>query len=76
MILYNLFNTSQGIRITKWDHDFNVEASYLVSDKTCECPAMKPCKHMEMMRLLWAEIDQNTFYDPETDTKYELNHGC
>ena len=73
MILYNLFSTSNGTCITKWDDDFNVSASYIVDDKDCTCPARKPCKHMEMYRQLYSEIDKNTFYDPETDQRYELN---
>jgi len=75
MTLYNAFTTSQGIRITKWDDDFNVESSYLVSDQGCECPAAKPCKHMTMLKRfrLTGVIDDNDFYDPETDQHYGLN---
>lgn len=72
-MIYNLFTTSQGVRITKWDHDFNVSASYLVSDQGCECPAQKPCKHMDMLRRWRTEIDKNTFFDPENNQCYELN---
>jgi hypothetical protein len=75
MTLYNIFTTSQGLRITKWDTDLNVVASYLVSDQGCECPAAKPCKHMSMMHKLRedGEIDKNTFYNPATHEYYELN---
>jgi len=75
MTLYNIFTTSQGLRITKWDNDFNVEASYLVSDQGCECPANKPCKHMSMMKMMRAdgEIDKNSFYDPVAHQYMELN---
>lgn len=73
MTLYNLFSTSKGTCITKWDDDFNVAASYIVGDRDCTCPARKPCKHMEMYRQLYGQIDKNTFYDPDTDSYYELN---
>ena len=75
MNLYNCFSTSQGLRITKWDSDFNVAASYLVSEQGCECPAAKPCKHMIMMRKLrlMNEIDKNSFFNPETNQLFELN---
>ena len=75
MPLYNIFTTSQGLRITKWDSDFNVESSYLVSDQGCECPAQKPCKHMTLMRRfrLTGMIDENDFLDDETNQHYELN---
>jgi hypothetical protein len=75
MILYNIFTTSNGLRCTKWDDDFNVEATYLVSEQGCECPAAKPCKHMSMMKMFHAdkEIDKNSFYDPVSNQYYELN---
>jgi hypothetical protein len=75
MTLYNIFPTSQGLRITKWDSDMNVEASYLVSDHGCECPATKPCKHMSMMKMMKAdnEIGKNTFYDPVSNDYFELD---
>ena len=75
MTVYNIFTTSQGLRITKWDSDFNVESSYLVSDQGCECPAMKPCKHMALMRRFreTGAIDENDFLDDETNQHYELN---
>lgn len=76
MTLYNIFQTSKGYRITKWDADFNVSASYLVSEHGCECPAQhKPCKHMGMLAKFWREaaLDKQCFYCPDTETWYDLN---
>jgi hypothetical protein len=75
MTYYNVFNTSKGARITKWDENFNPTVSYLVSDYSCECPARdKPCKHMKMLTKFRkdAAFNVQTFYCPEEDRYYDL----
>ncbi len=58
--------------VTKFDEDFNIEASYTVSPNLphrCTCPSRQvPCKHIEL--TIWAFnknfIDTFNFYDFDT----------
>ncbi len=49
--LYNCKHAGDQYRITKFDAHMNVEASYLCTEKECECPAgqRKRCRHREML---------------------------
>jgi hypothetical protein len=51
MSLYNAKKTPNGIRITKFDDDLEVESSYLTSAIACECPAgsRDTCRHRQML---------------------------
>lgn len=49
--LYNCKHSGDQYRITKFDSDWNVEASYLCDLIACECPAghRPKCRHREML---------------------------
>lgn len=49
--LYSCRHDGDQYRITKMDHDLNVESSYLCTFDECECPAgVRPmCRHREML---------------------------
>lgn len=49
--LYNCRHSSDQYRITKFDHNFDVESSYLCTATECECPAghRHTCRHREML---------------------------
>lgn len=49
--LYNCRHDGDQYRITKFDSDWNVEASYLCDLHSCECPAghRSRCRHREML---------------------------
>lgn len=49
--LYSCRHDGDQYRITKIDHDLNVESSYLCTFDECECPAgVRPmCRHREML---------------------------
>lgn len=49
--LYNCKHSGDQYKITKFDSDFNVEASYLCDLHSCECPAghRPKCRHREML---------------------------
>ncbi len=51
MSLYNCRHSGDQYRITKFDVDMNVEASYLCTTSECDCPAgVRPtCRHREML---------------------------
>src|SRR5438552_3012762 len=52
MTLYNCRHAGDQYRITKFDEHMNVESSYLIDDKACECPAFERrsrCRHQEML---------------------------
>jgi hypothetical protein len=51
--LYNCRSDGDQFRITKFDHNLNVESSYLCTEHECECPAgHRPrCRHREMLPL-------------------------
>lgn len=76
MTLYNLKSADGEWRITKFDDDLNVESSYLVSEKECECPAgsRDTCRHRQMLPImLEAEAqDSALFYDFENKEFYEM----
>jgi len=50
MSLYNAKQTSEGIRITKFTDDLDVESSYITSRDVCDCPAghRDTCRHRQM----------------------------
>lgn len=49
--LYNCKHSGDQYRITKFDNDWNVKASYLCDLVSCECPAghRPKCRHREML---------------------------
>lgn len=49
--LYNCKHSGDQYRISKFDSDFNLEASYLCDLVTCECPAghRPSCRHRSML---------------------------
>lgn len=49
--LYNCKDDGDQWRITKFDSDFNVEASYLLDASNCKCPAghRPSCRHRSML---------------------------
>lgn len=49
--LYNCRHDGDQYRVTKFDSDFNVEASYLCTLSACECPAghRPTCRHRQML---------------------------
>lgn len=49
--LYNCKHSGDQYRISKFDSDFNLEASYLCDLVTCECPAghRPSCRHRQML---------------------------
>lgn len=67
MILYNLrSDTSGAYRITKFV-DGEAEGSYVVSNKTCECPAgpRPTCRHRQMLPTMLGRqlLDAPWFWD-------------
>lgn len=51
MVMYNCRADGDQWRITKFDEDMNVQASYLCTESFCDCPAgQRPmCRHREML---------------------------
>lgn len=72
MSLYNIksdtaaqsYNVEQFI-VTKFDHELNVEASYLLSSSGCSCPAgVRPsCRHRQMLPNLRQRANTAWFWD-------------
>lgn len=76
MTLYNCKSEIDGLgdfwhRITKFDDDMNVEASYKVTLAGCDCPAGKrpTCRHRKMLPNFIRARAVNTamFYDFDRD---------
>lgn len=67
MTLYNIRKGPAGFCITKFTDDLNVEASYNVNSKTCNCPAgFRPtCRHRKMLPRMLAHVGDSWFYDYE-----------
>lgn len=73
MSLYNAKRTPEGIRITKFTDDLDVEetagkpSSYITSRDICECPSghRDTCRHRQMLPDFQAtnRIDSRWFYD-------------
>ena len=67
MSLYNAKQTSDGLRITKFTDDLDVESSYITSRDVCECPAghRDTCRHRQMVPEFKAanRIDKSWFLD-------------
>lgn len=65
--LYNCKRSGDQYRITKFDSDWNPEASYLLDATTCECPAghRPTCRHRQMLpKFIQREhISDNWFLD-------------
>lgn len=65
--LYNCRHDGDQFRITKFDTDMNVEASYLLTAHECECPAASrdTCRHRQMLPKFIARkaVDSEYFYD-------------
>lgn len=66
-VLYNCKHDGDQYRITKFNSDFNVEASYLCDLHSCECPAgHRPhCRHRGMLPkfIQRQHVGDNWFYD-------------
>lgn len=65
--LYNCRHDGDQFRITKFDTDMNVEASYLLNAHECECPASArdTCRHRQMLPKFIARgaVGTEWFYD-------------
>lgn len=65
--LYNCRHDGDQYRISKFDTDWNVEASYLCDLDACECPAghRPTCRHRQMLSgfILREHIGDEWFYD-------------
>ena len=77
MILYNLRTDGSGAhRITKFV-DGEAESSYIVSPRTCECPAghRSTCRHRQMLPELLARnlLDYALFWDFERKQTCDMN---
>lgn len=70
MSLYNLRTYGSAYRITKFDPDLNVESTYTVSAKECDCPAgfRSTCRHRQMLPALIPIVDTAHFYNFEGKT--------
>lgn len=65
--LYNCKHSGDQYRISKFNSDFDVEASYLCNETACECPAghRPTCRHREMLPKFIAReaVGTSWFYD-------------
>lgn len=65
--LYNCRHDGDQYRITKFDADLNVEASYLTTLSHCDCPAGErdTCRHRQMLHRFLARnaIGTDWFFD-------------
>ena len=70
MILYSIRRGPKGHVITKFDDDFNVEASYDVTVGSCTCPAgpRPTCRHRKMLPRMLPKVGQPEFYCYETQS--------
>ncbi len=71
--LYSCKSVSAAeFRLTKFDADFNVLSSYIVSNGGCDCPqGNKPtCRHRKMLPdfAKQGHIDDGSFFDWDTRT--------
>lgn len=75
MSLYNAKSTSDGVRITKFTEDLDVESSYIVSGDSCECPAGRrdTCRHRQMFSSFMDRIDTPWLLDWDTARWYYYN---
>ena len=68
--LYNLSESDGEYTMTKFDTDYRVEASYVVSKAGCDCPAgnRPTCRHRKMLPLFLREqhVDDGWFLDWDT----------
>ena len=74
MTLYNAKQTPEGLRITKFTDDLDVESSYITSRDVCECPAghRDTCRHRQMVPEFEAHdrINEPWFLDWDNDKWY------
>jgi hypothetical protein len=65
--LYNCRHSGDQYRISKFDHHFDLESSYLCTESECECPAghRPTCRHRQMLPKFIARGAVNTewFFD-------------
>lgn len=65
--LYNCRHSGDEYRISKFDHHFDLESSYLCSLEECTCPAghRPTCRHRQMLPKFIARgaIDSEWFFD-------------
>jgi hypothetical protein len=79
MAIYNLKSALDDYRITKFDRDLNVEASYLIIANEgrveCECPAGErpTCRHRQMLPHLLPIVDTSWFWDFERAVVVDAN---
>lgn len=68
--LYNCKAQGPKYRVTKFDLDLNVEASYLVDGDTCECPrgTSRSCRHRVMLPYFLKDkhVDDQFFFNYDT----------
>lgn len=65
--LYNCRHSGNQFRISKFDHHFDLESSYLCTETECTCPAghRPTCRHRQMLPKFIARGTVNTewFFD-------------
>ncbi len=73
--LYNLHSDGEAYRITKF-LDGEPESSYIVSDRTCQCPAgYRICRHRQMLPLMLSRnlLNAPWFWDFERQRATDFN---
>ena len=75
MTLYNAKSTPDGVRITKFTDDLDVESSYTVSRSTCDCPAghRDTCRHRQMFPSFTGRLDTAWLLDWDNRRWYYYN---
>lgn len=76
MSLYNAKATTDGLRITKFTDDLDVESSYITSRDVCECPAghRDTCRHRQMYPEFAAHERINTHWFLDWDNRRWYYH--
>lgn len=81
--LYSIRSVSGGYIIAKFDDDFNIDATYNLTDTDdtnhpvhCDCPSWPrkhSCKHTQMLDkfLQRGKIDTDWMYDPKTSSWHQ-----
>jgi hypothetical protein len=75
MSLYNAKSSPDGVRITKFTEDLDVESSYIVSGDSCQCPAAHrdTCRHRQMFSSFVESIDTPWLLDWDNRRWYYYN---
>lgn len=75
--LYSIRSVSGGYIIAKFDDDFNIDATYNITEgPVCDCPSWprkRHCKHLDMLAKFEArsKIDTDWMYDPKTSSWHQ-----